>query len=181
MELLLALAVITAVILFGALISMGNERQRRAIDELREQVVLWAIQDLRIKREHLAREVCVEDPLGWLNKVAANMIGRVLDLKVVETFSDPQALVCESDSQSAKIFFSPLSPTEIQRMKREQRSRLSKFADQNPLFALSRFTNARELNTLNVGFLFDLEFPLAWKSLNGRDPGRGSLWVYFAE
>ena len=39
MELLLALTVISAVIIFGAMISLGNERQRRAIDELREQGV----------------------------------------------------------------------------------------------------------------------------------------------
>ena len=181
MELLLALAVITAVIIFGALISIGNERQRRAIDELREQAVLWAIQDLRIKREQLARDVRVEDPLGWLNKVAANVVGRVLDLKVVETFSDPQVLVCESDSQSAKIFFSPLSPTEIQRMKREQRSRLSKLDDVSPLLYLSRNIRTRELNPLNGGLLFDLEFPIAWAALMGVTPTGNSLWVYFEE
>ncbi len=52
MEIILAIVVAAAVIFFGALISMGNERQRRAIDGLREQVVLWAVQDLKIKREH---------------------------------------------------------------------------------------------------------------------------------
>ena len=40
MEILLAIVVASAVIFFGALISMGNERQRKAIDGLREQVVL---------------------------------------------------------------------------------------------------------------------------------------------
>ena len=37
LDILFALAVLAAVIIFGALISMGNERQRRAIDGLREQ------------------------------------------------------------------------------------------------------------------------------------------------
>ena len=60
MEIILAIVVGVAVIIFGALISMGNERQRKAIDSLREQVVLWAMQDLRIKREGLARDVHVE-------------------------------------------------------------------------------------------------------------------------
>jgi len=68
MELVLAIVVVVAVIFFGALISMGNERQRKAIDELREQTALWAMQDLRIKRERLARDVRVDDPLSWLNK-----------------------------------------------------------------------------------------------------------------
>lgn len=43
MEIILAIVVAAAVVFFGALISMGNERQRRAIDELREQVVMWAV------------------------------------------------------------------------------------------------------------------------------------------
>jgi hypothetical protein len=65
MEIILAIVVATAVIFFGALISAGNERQRKAIDNLREQTSLWAMQDLRIKRERLAREVHMNDPLGW--------------------------------------------------------------------------------------------------------------------
>jgi hypothetical protein len=55
MEITLAVVVAAAVIFFGALISTGNERQRKAIDGLREQVIMWAMQDLRIKREKLTR------------------------------------------------------------------------------------------------------------------------------
>ena len=62
MEIILAVVVGVAVIIFGALISLGNERQRKAIDGLREQVVLWAMQDLRIKRESLARDVMALAP-----------------------------------------------------------------------------------------------------------------------
>lgn len=53
MEISLAIGVASAVIFFGALISMGNERQRRAIDGLREQVVLWAVKDLQTQREEI--------------------------------------------------------------------------------------------------------------------------------
>lgn len=35
--------------------SAENERQRKAIDGLREQVVLWVVQDLRVKCEKPAR------------------------------------------------------------------------------------------------------------------------------
>ncbi|MFZ5903218.1 MAG: hypothetical protein ACOYZ8_06685 [Chloroflexota bacterium] len=178
MEIILSVVVICAIFAFGALISVGNERQRRAIDELREQVVLWAIQDLRIKRDALAREVRVEDPLAWLNKMVAIVTGHGLDLEVAESFNEPQALVCKSEAQNTRIIFSPLSPVEVQRLKREQRSRLSKFTDQNPLLSLSGKIKFRELNTLNVGFLFDLEFPLAWKSITGLNPRSNSLWMY---
>ena len=67
-EIILALVVAVAVIFFGALSSVGNERQRKAIDALREQVVFWAVQDLRIKRERLARDVRVDDPLLALRR-----------------------------------------------------------------------------------------------------------------
>ena len=67
-EIILALVVAVAVIFFGALSSAGNERQRKAIDALREQVVFWAMQDLRIKRERLARDVRVDDPLLALRR-----------------------------------------------------------------------------------------------------------------
>ncbi len=47
---LLALTVIIALIVFGTLISVGNERQRKAIDSISQQTQAWAIEDLRLKR-----------------------------------------------------------------------------------------------------------------------------------
>ena len=49
-DLFLAVVVIGAVIAFGALISVGNERQRQAIDALHQAYKQWAVQDLRLKR-----------------------------------------------------------------------------------------------------------------------------------
>lgn len=48
--------VIAAVLFFGALISLGNERQRQATDALRERATRWAEQDLRLKRARAMRE-----------------------------------------------------------------------------------------------------------------------------
>lgn len=62
------------------LISDGNDRQRKALDGIREQAALWAMQDLRLKREKLAREVKVDDPLAWLNQVVAKVYGENLGL-----------------------------------------------------------------------------------------------------
>ena len=86
MEILLAMVVVSAVIFFGALISIGNERQRKAIDDLREQVVLWSLQDLKIKREQLALDMKVEDPLGWLSKITKNACGFTSELQLVDYF-----------------------------------------------------------------------------------------------
>lgn len=178
MEIILAIVVASAVIFFGALISMGNERQRKAIDGLREQVVLWAVQDLKVKREHLAQTVQVSDPLGWLNKTASKVYGYDLKLQVVETLEEPQALVCTS-GESSRVVFSPLSPTDIRRIMRGKQNRLSQLAEHHPLLLLPRNVSIHELSVLNGGHLFDLELSLAWKALAGRELEMATrLWMY---
>ena len=178
MELLLALAVITAVIIFGALISMGNERQRRAIEELREQVVLWAIQDLRIKRERLAREVRVDDPLEWLNQVVSRMTGNNMVLTVSEFFEDPQVLVCTT-GESRTVALSPASPKDIRRFQQAAKSKLSRVGNVHPLMSLPRNIEILELSMLNGGLLFDLELEIAWRGLTGRQINQEeSLFMY---
>lgn len=182
MEILLAIVVAAAVIFFGALISMGNERQRKAIDGLREQVVLWAVQDLKIKREHLTQTVQVPDPLGWLNKTASRVYGYDLKLQVLEIFEEPQALVCTSGDGSIRVVFSPLSPAEIRRMKSSKQNRLSQFAEQHPLLLLPKSVSVHDLSVLNSGHLFDLELALIWKSLAHQDLlEAGRLWMYSLE
>lgn len=179
MEILLAIVVASAVIFFGALISMGNERQKRAIDGLREQVVLWAVQDLKIKREHLARTIDVIDPLGWLNKAASKVCGYNLKLQVFEIFEEPQALVCISGEGGIKIVFSPLSPVDVQRLKNSKQSRLSQYTDHNPLLHLSKSIIIHELSVLSEGYLFDLELALAWQALTGNKlESSNRFWMY---
>ncbi|MBI5952494.1 MAG: hypothetical protein HY865_12625 [Chloroflexi bacterium] len=180
MEIMLAIVVVAAMIFFGALISMGNERQRRAIDNLREQVVQWSIQDLRIKHEKLSRDIYIDDPLGWLNKVAGKSCGRNLSLQVIESFEFPRVLLCATDNGDEKIIFTPHSPGEIRSMKRAKQNRLDKFIDQNPLLSLPRGAIRYECSVLNNGLAFDLELPLAWKELTGIDGGEMNIiWIYF--
>jgi len=179
MDIILAVVVVAAVIFFGALISAGNERQRKAIDDLREQTVLWAMQDLRIKRERLARVARVDDPLDWLNKAAAKVCGYNLHLQVVEAFDEPRTLVCTSGDSTTRILFSPLSPGEIRKVKRERRNRLSQYMARNPLLSLPLSTKADQLSVLNDGILFGLELPLAWKGLTGQETTQMErIWLY---
>lgn len=178
MEIILALVVVIAVIIFGALLSMGNERQRRAIDGLREQVVLWAMQDLRIKREKLAREVKVDDPLVWLNRVVTKVTGINLLLEVDEFFDEPQALVCSS-RDGIKVVLTPLSPATLRQRARGNRARLNQISENNPLFSVPRGTRHYEVSVLNGGMLFDLESPLAWEALTGQQVMQADrIWIY---
>ena len=179
MEIILAIVVASAVIFFGALISMGNERQRRAIDDLREQVVQWAIQDLRIKHESLARDVRVDDPLDWLNQVVTRVCGQALNLQVMEAIQHPQVLICMTADGGGKVILTPLSPGEIHTMKRTKQNRLFQSAAQNPLLSLPRDVSAFECTALNHGIMFDHELPLAWKGLTGQTTEQmDRIWIY---
>lgn len=179
MEIILAIVVAAAVIFFGALISVGNERQRQAIDGLREQVVLWAVQDLKIKREHLSRAVQVPDPVGWLNKAASKVYGCDLKLQVLEVFDEPQALLCSAGDGGARVIFSPLSPADLRRIKNGKQNRLSQFAGNQPLLFLPKNVAFHELSILNEGHLFDLELDLVWRALTGRSLELANrLWMY---
>ena len=178
MEMILALVVVIAVIIFGALISMGNERQRRAIDGLREQVVLWAMQDLTIKREKLAREVKVDDPLVWLNSVVTRVTGNKIVLEMDEFFDEPPALVCRS-RDGDKIVITPLSPAILLDKGQRKRARLNQITLSNPLFSLPKGTSTYEISVLNGGMLFDLELPFVWEVLTGQHVDQiGRWWLY---
>jgi hypothetical protein len=179
MEILLAIVVASAVIFFGALISMGNERQKKAIDGLREQVVLWAMQDLKVKREDLSRTVRVPDPLGWLNKIASKVCGYDLKLQVQEIFEEPQSLMCISGDGSIRVIFSPLSPIDIHRIKNGKQNRLPQFGRHHPLLFLPKNVDVHEISVLNGGYFFDLELSIAWKELTGQNlESLNRLWMY---
>lgn len=181
MEIMLAIVVTAAVIFFGALLSIGNERQKRAIDQLREQVVSWAVQDLHIKREMLAQEMDMQDPLGWFDHIASKISGRQMRLRLVEAFDEWGMLVFKSEDGEQDVVFSRISPGDLRRMLRERKGRLSGL-ENNPLSALPRHVISREITLLNGGVFFDLELPLAWKALTGESPGNMEIiWMYYGK
>lgn len=177
MEMLLAIVVASAVIFFGALISMGNERQRKAIDGLREQVILWAIQDLKIKREGLKRDIRIEDPLKWINHVVEILHGESISLTITEYLSSPEALICIGENNT-KAIFSPLSPLDIKHIYQKNKSKLNVVGVRHPLFCLPKRTKMLEISILNMGILFDLEARFVWEMLTGSELMKEKIWLY---
>jgi hypothetical protein len=160
------------------LISIGNERQRRALDGIREQTALWASQDLRLKREKLTREIKIDDPLKWLNTTVTRAYGESLDLTVTEVFDAPQTLVC-MDENSQQVTISLASPNDIRRMKRERKNKLKGVSNGHPLLNLPQRVEQVEISILNGGILFDLELPVSWEMLSGmKITGVDKVWVY---
>lgn len=180
MEIILAIVVVAAVIFFGALISMGNERQRRGIDGLREQVVLWAIQDLKIRRDKLARNVSIPNPLKWFNDLASKVLGYDPKLQFLEAYDEPRSLIFISEDTSMKFIFSVCSQKELTTLKASKRGRLSQFAENNPLLNLPRNTKLHEFSELNCGLFFELELSLAWKEISSQHlTDIHTIWIYW--
>lgn len=178
MEIILAIVVASAVIFFGALISIGNERQKKAIDGLREQTILWAIQDLIIKRKILARNVQVDDPLSWLNTIVSKVSETEIKLQVVEVLGEPRVLVC-ANQNGDRVLFSPHSPHQIRKYVGNRNNGISRFENRNRLISLTRRMVAHRISVLNGGYLFDLELPLAWKKLTGQEISNlECVWMY---
>ncbi len=179
MEIILAIVVASAVIFFGALISMGNERQTKAIDDLREQVVHWALQDLRIKHKRIEQDLQIPDPLGWLNRIAKKAFDRNLEIKLIEISNDSLTIKCNSDNSENNILFTIYSPANIRALNRPKNTRLSQYTERNPLMLLPRTARVFEFSILNEGVLFEHELSFVWKELTGLDIGETrSLWMY---
>ncbi len=160
MDIILAVVVVFAVIFFGALISIGNERQRHAIDNLREKISLWAIQDLKTKQEGLAGAMRVADPLSWFGNFVSTFSGHDVVLEFLESFDELQGLMFASKDDTRRIVFSPLSPADIQRIKKRRNKRLSPVAENNPLWNLPKSTEVYELSALNGGIFLTQNFSL---------------------
>jgi hypothetical protein len=163
LDTLFALSVFAAVLFFGALISIGNERQRKAIDGIREQASLWAEQDLRLKRSRALREVRVPDARAWLSGVAGRLLGtspKVLALNPWEQ-GGLKAIVCPCED-GHRLVLTPIPPAQFLKVVQVNgRSRLAK-AEVGLLGDRPKHVPVHEMNLVTCGPFFDLEAKLAW-------------------
>jgi hypothetical protein len=179
MEILLAIVVASAVIFFGALISIGNERQKKAIDSLREEIVRWSEQDLLIKREKLSLVVQVTDPLNWFGQLTSKVTGLNLNLYQAELIENTNILSFLVENTSERVLFTASSPADLRRLNSRQSRKQLHDVTVNPLLSLPRNVTIRKISLSNGGYMFDLQFPLAWKALTGKEPEQGKeVWLY---
>ena len=178
-DLFLVVVVIGAVIAFGALLSVGNERQRRAIDALHQAYKQWAVQDLRLKRGSVSTQIHIDDLTAWLTKSTSLAFGRktiVMDYQLHET---PVSTVEFHDAGVGSTVICTLeSPDVLLPMLKKRPRVLRGELRSNPVFRVSRKTAAFELSMLNAGTMFDIELPIAWNALTGQVTEANALWVY---
>ncbi|MBC8336903.1 MAG: hypothetical protein ISR59_13295 [Anaerolineales bacterium] len=175
---LLALTVLIALIVLGALISVGNERQRRAIDSISQQTQAWAIEDLRLKRGQVEANISIDNPIAWLNIAASRILGRQTQFSVPEITENPLVVSFVDQYTGETMAFSLLSPKTLRTLSREKRSELSKRTNQHPLIPWRKGITSFEMTILNAGIRFDLELPVAWQEIMKEETNSEHLWVY---
>jgi hypothetical protein len=178
-DLFLATLVICTVIIFGVLISAGNERQRRAIVALHQAYKQWAVQDLRLKRGTISSQTQIEDVTAWFTKETSLALGRKTMILDYQLHNTPVVTVEMHDAAVGATIVCVLeSPEVLMPILRKKRSILGREIHSNPLFRVGKKTPAVELSMLNAGKLFDIELPIAWSALTGQVTESNTLWVY---
>jgi hypothetical protein len=179
LDIALAVTVVTAVVFVGLLISIGNERQRRALEGLRESLREWAINDLKLKRARAEREINVQEPIIWLEEKAAVGLGFIPEIReLVKVIQHPRALEVET-SDGLFLVFSPLNPGILMKMCNKTRSHRGLLNEAPELLGKQpKSAEAYELSTLNAGVFFDVELSQVWQQLAGAKLETERLWMY---
>ena len=181
-DLFLSIVVIAAVVIFGALISVGNERQRKAIDRLHIAYKQWAVQDLRLKRGTVASQVQISDIQEWLTKATTLGLGRKTTIMDVQKHETPVPTVEMLDSETGKTLVCVVeTPDTVMNLLKRRKSVIRGDLRSNALFRVGRKTPVVELSMLNGGSLFDVELPIAWKMMTGDVTDSGALWAYIVD
>lgn len=178
-DMLLTVVVIASVIAFGALISVGNERQRRAIDALHQAYKQWAVQDLRLKRGTISSQVHIDDIRAWLTKITTLALGSKTNVIDYQLHNTPVTTVEFRDTESsATVVLALESPNVLMTLLKKKNSAIRGKLSSNPLLSIGRQTPAVELSILNAGMMFDVELPIAWNTLTGQATQTDAVWAY---
>jgi hypothetical protein len=178
-DLLLAVVVVGAIMAFGALISVGNERQCRGIDALHQAYKQWAVQDLRLKRGTVSSQTQIEDTTVWLTRVTSLALGRQTKVLDYQLYQTPIPTIEFRDTElDSTVICTLASPTTLLPKLRKKGFNLRGELRTNPIFHVSKKTPAIELSVLNAGAMFDVELPIVWKKLTGVESESDLLWLY---
>jgi hypothetical protein len=181
-DLFLSIVVSAAVAIFSVFISVGNERQRKAIDRLHAAYKQWAIQDLRLKRGTVASQIQITDLQGWLTKATTLGLGRKTIIMDIQKHETPVPTVEMHDSETGRTLVCVIeTPDTVTNLLKRHKSVIRGDLRSNPLFGVGKKTPVVELSMLNAGSLFDVELPIAWKMLTGNVTESGTVWVYLVD
>jgi hypothetical protein len=169
MDILIGTSLLVAIVVLGALISAGNERQRKALDGIREQVEAWAQEDILIKREKVARSIWVEAPLAWLEKTAAGILGQAPGIISTTTWEkDGLLAIIAICNDGGRLVFTPVPRDRfLKSIKLKKRGALTQ-AETSVLGDKPEKAPYYDLSVLTSGMFFDIEAAQTWEALSGQ-------------
>jgi hypothetical protein len=179
LDIVIGVVVVGAVVFFGALISAGNERLRKASLELNKIADGYFTQRLRLARGQAQMNVSIPNHAAWLSEAFSKAYGEEKSLTKGKYHKDPECLEM-LDVNGRPVLFTPLPPDHLARMIKNQKRGKQALGQDNPLLKIGRDAIVNELNILNTTPLFDLELPVAWKELTGQPTTAEKLWAYSA-
>lgn len=169
MDILIGISLLIAIVLLGALLTAANERQRKALDGIREQVEAWAQEDILIKREKIARSLQIENPLAWLEKTAAGVLGMIPGVLSTSLWEkDGMVAIVAVRKDGGRLVFTP-APRErfLKVVKLKKRGALSQ-ADTGLLGEKPESVSHYDLSVVTSGMFFDIEAAQVWQVLAGQ-------------
>jgi hypothetical protein len=169
MDILIGTSLLVAIVAFGTLISTANERQRKALDGIREQVEAWAQEDILIKREKVARSIQVEAPLAWLEKTAAAVLGQAREIISCATWEKGgQIALIAVCSDGGRLVFTPVPRDRFLKSTRLKNRGTLAQAEVSVLGDKPGKVPHYDLSVLTSGMFFDIEAAQAWQALSGQ-------------
>ncbi|MCS7251755.1 MAG: hypothetical protein RMK32_00720 [Anaerolineae bacterium] len=172
-DLILAMLLIAGFAMTGALITYGNARQARAVQEVGKVLHDWAIRHIQLSRVTAASTIRVEDPMVWLQ----NALTR---LPLPE--GSAKGLALERQGRGWILFRSMAGKLLLTRPEIDLSilERGSRFA--SPVLPKGALRKAQvlELSSVTAWPTFDLELEQAWKRWFPEDlpPDRVRLMVW---
>lgn len=170
---------VASLIVLSLLISLGNERQRLALDGIRKEVEDWSKNDLRLKRGTMSHETNIQDPAVWLASATSKALGTPVHLTGMDVHEGPTVVSFQDGESGSRMVYSLMEPGLMKRMATRRKKKTDKMnISSHPLKSWNRNIATAQLNILNAGIVFDLELPKAWQSMANEATDSEVLWLY---
>ena len=132
LDIVIGVVVVGAVVFFGALISVGNERLRKASLELNSLANGYFTQRIRLARGQVQMNLNIPDPAAWLSGAFAKVYGEEKSLVKGQYYKDPECYKM-LDVNGRAVLFTTLPPENLARMVKKQKSGKLTLGQDNPL------------------------------------------------
>lgn len=180
MDYVLLIAVLASMIVLGLVISVGNERQRRAIEEVRREIEDWATQFVYIKRREFESSINVGEPDKWFERVLSRFLGQDVRIHALDKYQQENVLAVVLDAVGGGRFVvTSVSPKEFIKMVAPSKKKETLSGYQvNVLGDKPHKVPFYTLSVLNQDIFFDLEAQKVWKTLFGVEYEFDRVYVF---